>query len=375
MDGHGWEVDEYDRLNPLYIDLGRRRRPARRLGAGDADHRADHDQRAFPRPHRRRADRQPADLGVHALLPGARHLGRGRRGAARRRGRARAALRARAGARGDLFEDRAALSPHRLGADVIGSRGEGRERISVGLWEISRGAARRDLAGGRAFRSAPSPAGSTRASSGAWPRIASPPEAGPGGVPPLPRAEWISRRIRRGPGPASRRRFGPPASTCRGPRCFRTGGPQPTLAVLGRAGSGKTLLLARLVKALIAAGVETVSADYESRRTRTRRTLAVLAPTNKAASVLRQRGVPATTIHRILYTPLYHPDYEAIAEWLTGKAERPKVEALDDAGARPGDGLLPAASVDPGGAGERRAAGARTSSRAGSGATSRSTSG
>jgi len=25
--------------------------------------------------------------------------------------------------------------------------------------------------------------------------------------------------------------------------------------------------------------------------------------------------VPATTIHRILYTPLYHPDYEAIAEW------------------------------------------------------------
>ena len=110
------------------------------------------------------------------------------------------------------------------------------------------------------------------------------------------------------------------------------GGPQPTLAVLGRAGSGKTLLLARLVKALVAAGVETVSGDYESRRTRTRRTLAVLAPTNKAASVLRQRGVPATTIHRILYTPLYHPDYEAIAEWLTGKAERPKVEALDDAG-------------------------------------------
>ena len=110
------------------------------------------------------------------------------------------------------------------------------------------------------------------------------------------------------------------------------GGPQPTLAVLGRAGSGKTLLLARLVKALVAAGVEIVSGDYESRRTRTRRTLAVLAPTNKAASVLRQRGVPATTIHRILYTPLYHPDYEAIAEWLTGKAERPKVEALDDAG-------------------------------------------
>lgn len=109
------------------------------------------------------------------------------------------------------------------------------------------------------------------------------------------------------------------------------GGPQPTLAVLGRAGSGKTMLLAALVKAMVAAGVEPVSTDYESRKARTKRTLAVLAPTNKAASVLRARGVPATTIHRILYTPLYDPEYEAIAEWLTGKAERPKVEGLTDA--------------------------------------------
>lgn len=108
------------------------------------------------------------------------------------------------------------------------------------------------------------------------------------------------------------------------------GGPQPALAVLGKAGSGKTMLLAELVRGLIAAGVETISADYESRRSRSRRTLAVLAPTNKAASVLRGRGVPATTIHRILYTPLYHPDYEAIAEWLTGKAERPKVEGMSE---------------------------------------------
>jgi exodeoxyribonuclease V len=109
------------------------------------------------------------------------------------------------------------------------------------------------------------------------------------------------------------------------------GGPQPTLAVIGRAGSGKTMLLAELVRGLIAAGVEPVSTDYESRKSRTRRTLAVLAPTNKAASVLRGRGVPATTIHRILYTPLYHPDYEAIAEWLTGKGDRPKVEGLSEA--------------------------------------------
>jgi exodeoxyribonuclease-5 len=108
------------------------------------------------------------------------------------------------------------------------------------------------------------------------------------------------------------------------------GGPQPTLAVLGRAGSGKTMLLATLVRALVAAGVEPISTDYESRKHRAKRTLAVLAPTNKAASVLRNRGVPATTIHRILYTPLYHPDYEAIAEWLTGKAERPKVEGMSE---------------------------------------------
>jgi exodeoxyribonuclease V len=109
------------------------------------------------------------------------------------------------------------------------------------------------------------------------------------------------------------------------------GGIQPTLAVTGKAGSGKTVLLAECVQALVAAGVEVVAPDYESRRTRTRRSLAVLAPTNKAASVLRGRGVPATTIHRILYTPLYDPEYEAIAEWLTGKAERPKVESLSEA--------------------------------------------
>ena len=106
------------------------------------------------------------------------------------------------------------------------------------------------------------------------------------------------------------------------------GGKQPVVAVLGKAGSGKTMLLAAMVKGLIEAGVEPVSGEYESRKALTKRTMAVLAPTNKAASVLRAQGVPATTIHRILYTPLYHPEYEAIAEWLTGKAERPEVETL-----------------------------------------------
>ena len=37
------------------------------------------------------------------------------------------------------------------------------------------------------------------------------------------------------------------------------------------------------------------------------RTLAILAPTNKAASVLRQHGVEATTLHRIIYTPALQP--------------------------------------------------------------------
>ncbi|MEM7614315.1 MAG: AAA family ATPase, partial [Pseudomonadota bacterium] len=90
----------------------------------------------------------------------------------------------------------------------------------------------------------------------------------------------------------------------------RAEGKQSTVAVLGKAGSGKTMLLARLADALTDAGVEVVSGDYEGRRRKDRRTLAILAPTNKAASVLRQRNVPATTIHRILYTPVYDPEYE-----------------------------------------------------------------
>lgn len=110
----------------------------------------------------------------------------------------------------------------------------------------------------------------------------------------------------------------------------RTEGKSSVLAVVGKAGSGKTMLLAALYKAMAAAGVDLVSGDYEPKRRKDRRTLAILAPTNKAASVLRLRGVPATTIHRILYTPLYDPQYEKIAEWLTGQAPRPAVEGLTE---------------------------------------------
>lgn len=111
------------------------------------------------------------------------------------------------------------------------------------------------------------------------------------------------------------------------------GGDTPVLAVTGKAGSGKTLLLAQLAKALKEAGVDTLSGDWEGRPRADRRTLAILAPTNKAASVLRQRGVPATTIHRILYSPVYDPEYEKIAEWLAEGGARPEVavEGLTEA--------------------------------------------
>ena len=108
-------------------------------------------------------------------------------------------------------------------------------------------------------------------------------------------------------------------------------GKSQVIAVIGKAGSGKTLLLAELYKALEDAGVDIVSGDYEGRKRKDRRTLAILAPTNKAASVLRARRVPATTIHRIIYTPVYDPEYEKIADWLAGNGDRPEVEGLTDA--------------------------------------------
>ena len=102
------------------------------------------------------------------------------------------------------------------------------------------------------------------------------------------------------------------------------------LAVTGKAGSGKTVLLAELAHRLGEAGLAAIRADWEPRR-QTRRSYAVLAPTNKAASVLRARGVPATTIHRIIYSPVYAPEYEKLAEWLAGeRVERPTIEGLPD---------------------------------------------
>ena len=101
------------------------------------------------------------------------------------------------------------------------------------------------------------------------------------------------------------------------------------IAIIGKAGSGKTMLLADLVEAVKKSGVIVNSAEYFRAISEESRTLSILAPTNKAASILRNRKVPATTIHRALYTPLYHPDYEKIANWLSGSGKKPEVERFD----------------------------------------------
>ena len=100
------------------------------------------------------------------------------------------------------------------------------------------------------------------------------------------------------------------------------------LVVIGKAGSGKTLLLAKIVSDLAEAGLEIVSGDYQLNQTSEKRSLAILAPTNKAASVIRQQGVAATTVHRIIYTPIYDPEFEKIAEWLSGRQEKPIIDGL-----------------------------------------------
>jgi len=102
------------------------------------------------------------------------------------------------------------------------------------------------------------------------------------------------------------------------------------MAVTGKAGTGKTVLLAMLARALQDTGVHVIDGDYDGSGREGRRTLAILAPTNKAASVLRNQGIPATTIHRILYTPVYDPDYERIADWFAGNGKRPAIERLSD---------------------------------------------
>jgi exodeoxyribonuclease-5 len=92
------------------------------------------------------------------------------------------------------------------------------------------------------------------------------------------------------------------------------------LAVVGKAGSGKTMLLAELYQGLKAAGSRWSRAIMRGASARTAGRWRFWRRPTRRQSVLRLRGVPATTIHRILYTPVYDPEYEKIAEWLAGRA-------------------------------------------------------
>ena len=100
------------------------------------------------------------------------------------------------------------------------------------------------------------------------------------------------------------------------------------LAVLGYAGSGKTELLRILVKLLEKGGVDSANIESETKLKEGRRCYAILAPTNKAVSVLKMLELQATTLHRVLYSPLYDPNYEKISDWLQGIASKPSLAAF-----------------------------------------------
>ena len=102
------------------------------------------------------------------------------------------------------------------------------------------------------------------------------------------------------------------------------------MAVIGKAGSGKTLLAGRTLQ-----GAGRIRRSDRFRRFRKPQSAGKAQPCHpcthqQGRQCLRLRGVPATTIHRILYTPVYDPEYERIAEWLAGNDERPEIEGLTD---------------------------------------------
>ena len=96
----------------------------------------------------------------------------------------------------------------------------------------------------------------------------------------------------------------------------------------GRLGQDAPLLAELVARGCKAAGADVISATWRGAQSRKGQAqpVAVLPPTNKAASVCAPRGVPATTIHRILYTPVLLNTTRVskkVAEWLPGNA-RPR---------------------------------------------------
>ena len=102
------------------------------------------------------------------------------------------------------------------------------------------------------------------------------------------------------------------------------------MAVLGHAGSGKTELLRLIVEQLEANNINAANIDYETKLKASIRCYSVLAPTNKAVSVLKNLDVQATTLHRVLYSPLYDPDYEKVSDWLLGASKKPESTAFSN---------------------------------------------
>lgn len=101
------------------------------------------------------------------------------------------------------------------------------------------------------------------------------------------------------------------------------------MAVLGKAGTGKTHVLATVAAMLEGEGFRNVATEAEKDGDDAP-TFAIASPTNKAASVLRKRGVAATTIHKLMYVPLYAPDYEELVAWLRRpEGEPPQLERRD----------------------------------------------
>lgn len=102
------------------------------------------------------------------------------------------------------------------------------------------------------------------------------------------------------------------------------------IAVLGHAGSGKTELLRCLVATLEKSDVTSAFIDYEIKLKESVRFYTVLAPTNKAVSVLKAFGITSTTLHRVLYSPLYDPTYEKISDWLQGTSSKPSLDSFNE---------------------------------------------